>query len=525
MAATPPTTPTTPTPSAAAGASDRAEAAAPATSPRPLSGIRVRIVLGYVALVAAALAIAVVVTRQALITQLHRDIDEGLAHEVEGLRALAADGIDPTTGEPFGADVAAIFDSFFDRNVPADSEAYYALVGGEPFLLSYNAPQELFRDRDLVATWAGVTEPLREDADTAAGAIRYLAVPLTGADGPAGVFVVVHFPADDLAEIGQITRIIALVSGVVLIASALVAWSLAGRVIRPVRELTNAARSVTQHDLSRRIPVTGHDELAELGTRFNEMLDRLERGFEGQRQFLDDVAHELRTPITIARGHLEVLGDDPAERDETIAIVTDELDRMNRYVNDLLLLAKADQHELQRQLLRFEPVDVGELAGGLIQRVSGIAERRWVLDAAPEPGQLAIVADPGRLTQAMLNLATNAADHTDEGDEIGLGFEAIAGNGVAPMVRLWVRDTGPGVDAAIADRLFQRHVRGVASRTRRAEGMGIGLSIVDVIARAHGGSVDVAAVDGGGARFTITVPVDAERAIEEAADREGAHQP
>src|SRR5690606_6248307 len=139
----------------------------------------------------------------------------------------------------------------------------------------------------------------------------------------------------------------------------------------------------------------------------------------GQRQFLDDVAHELRTPITIARGHLEVLGDDPAERDETIAIVTDELDRMNRYVNDLLLLAKADQHELQRQLLRFEPVDVGELASGLIQRVSGIAERRWVLDAAPEPGQLAIVADPGRLTQAMLNLATNAADHTDEGDEIG----------------------------------------------------------------------------------------------------------
>jgi len=485
---------------------------------RPLSGIRARIVLGYVALLAAALTIAVLVTRQALITRLYNDIDEELVHEIEELRALVATGVDPATGEPLGSDVEAIFQTFFDRNVPGDSEAYYALVDGHPFLLSYNAPQDLFSDRELVDTWAAVTEPLRAEADTAAGAIRYVAVPLSGGDGPQGVYVVVNFPADDLAEVRQITRIIALVSAGVLVASALVAWSLAGRVVRPIRELTSAARSVTKDDLSRRIPVTGHDELAELGDRFNEMLDRLDQGFKGQRRFLDDVAHELRTPITIARGHLEVLGDDPDERAETIAVVTDELDRMNRYVNDLLLLAKAEQQEL----LHFEPVDVGELAGDLSQRVSGIADRRWVLDAAPEPGQLAIVADAGRLTQAMLNLASNAVEHTDEGDEIGLGFEAVSGNGVSPTVRLWVRDTGPGVDPEIADHLFQRHVRGAASGTRRAEGMGIGLSIVDVIARAHNGVVDVANVDGGGARFTMTIPVDAERAVEEVADGEGS---
>lgn len=485
---------------------------------RPLSGIRARIVLGYVALLAAALTIAVLVTRQALITRLYNDIDEALVHEIEELRALTANGVNPTTGEPLGSDVEAIFETFFDRNVPGDSEAYYALVDGDPFLLSYNAPQELFRDRELVDTWAAVTEPLRAEADTEAGAIRYVAVPLSGGGGPEGVYVVVHFPADDLAEVRQVARIIALVSAGVLVASALVAWSLAGRVVRPIRELTNAARSVTKDDLSRRIPVTGHDELAELGDRFNEMLDRLELGFKGQRQFLDDVAHELRTPITIARGHLEVLGDDPDERAETIAVVTDELDRMNRYVNDLLLLAKAEQQEL----LHFEPVDVGELAGDLTQRVSGIADRRWVLDAAPEPGQLAIVADAGRLTQAMLNLASNAVEHTDHGDEIGLGFETVAGNGVSPMVRMWVRDTGPGVDPTIVDHLFQRHVRGAASRTRRTEGMGIGLSIVDVIARAHNGVVDVANVDGGGARFTMTIPIDAERAVEEPAGGEGS---
>ena len=210
------------------------------------------------------------------------------------------------------------------------------------------------------------------------------------------------------------------------------------------------------------------------------------------------MAHELRTPITIARGHLEVLGDDPAERAETIAIVTDELDRMNRYVSDLRLLAQAEQPDF----LTLGPVDPGELVAELFDRVRALGPRSWTLDRVPPAGAWTVLADSVRLEQAILNLAANAVQHTTDGAEIGIGGD-VAG----AELRLWVRDTGPGVDAAIADTLFRRHARGATSRAERPDGMGIGLSIVDAIARAHGGVVEVHSQPGAGATFTLLVPV------------------
>ena len=117
---------------------------------------------------------------------------------------------------------------------------------------------------------------------------------------------------------------------------------------RPAAALGDTARSISETDLSRRIPVTGNDEIAELARTFNAMLDRLERAFATQRAFVSDASHELRTPITIVRGHLELLGDDPEERRETVALVTDELDRMSRFVDDLLLLARAEREDFLR---------------------------------------------------------------------------------------------------------------------------------------------------------------------------------
>lgn len=465
---------------------------------RGLASVRFRMLVGYVVLLSVALTIAIVVTRQVQHARADREIEREQAQEVAELRRLAG-GRNPTTGEPFGSDAAAIFRTYLDRNVPSDDEAFYTIVDGNGFLFSNTSPP-LFDDPQFLPSWNVETPTAATTMTDVAdiGEVRWLAVPLFSGDSVAGVFVVASFPADDHREVGQVIRVILITGLAVLVVTSALAWSLAGRVLRPVRELTEMAEQINESDLSARIPVEGHDELARLGTTFNEMVDRLEHGFIAQRRFLNDAAHELRTPITIARGHLEVLGDDPAERAETVAVVTDELDRMSRYVGDLLVLAKSEQPNF----LVTEPIDLGELTLDLFQRIRNLGARSWVLDATPPAGVVTIVADPERLSQAVVNLAANAVQHTDEGAEIGFGVSAVAST-----AKLWVRDSGPGVDPAIIDLLFDRYARAATSRSRRPEGTGIGLSIVEAIARAHGGSVSVENRPGHGATFTVSIPL------------------
>lgn len=463
-----------------------------------MAGVRPRFVTAYVLLLAIALFGATLVVRQVLLTRLDQDIEAALSQEIEELRTLT-DGLDPATGEPFEDDVEAMLETFLSRNVPASGEAFYTLIGGEPFLTSFNPPAALTEDAELVRRWAAADEPLRLDVQTDAGDARTLAVPLRYGGESLGTFVVAFYPAAERAEIDQAVATVAGVSLVVVILASVLSWSLAGRVLRPVVVLTRTARAITDTDLSARIPVEGDDELARLGRTFNEMLDRIERSFAAQRAFLDDAAHELRTPITIVRGHLEVLGDDPDERAETVALVTDELDRMSRYVSDLLLLAKSEQPDF----LRLEPVDLGEWAADVHARVTGLADRDWHLDAAPAVGYVITLADPDRLSQAAINLASNAAQHTGVGDQIGFGVAAE--NGTA---RIWVRDDGPGIDPALQTHLFDRATRGEQSRFERREGTGLGLAIVRAVVEAHGGTVGVASEPGHGATFTIHLPID-----------------
>jgi two-component system OmpR family sensor kinase len=498
------TTTTGTTTTGTTGTTVTTEAGLWATVRRGLASVRVRIVVGYLALMTVGLVIAVLVTRQVQLARVDREIEQEQAQEVEELRRLA-EGVDPETGAPFGDDVTAIFRTYLARNVPSDDEAFYALTANEQ-RKSTEAP-DLFDDPQYTRLWrvdaptlSVTTTAIPDTSGAPVGEVRSLAVPLEAGGEVGGVFVVASFPADDEGEVSDVVRVISLAGLAVLALTTALAWSIAGRILRPVRELTATAHRITESDLSARIPVEGRDELAELGSTFNEMVDRLERGFMSQRQFLDDVAHELRTPITIARGHLEVLGDDPDERAETVAVVTDELDRMSRYVADLLVLAKAEQPDF----LVTEPLDLGELALDLNQRARALGPRAWVLDTAPAVGQIAVIADRERLMQAVLNLAANAVQHTEPDAEIGVG---VAAHG--REARFWVRDTGPGVDPAVADNLFHRYSRSARNRTRRPEGAGIGLSIVDAIARAHGGSVSVDSHPGNGATFSVTIPIDA----------------
>ncbi|NJS16926.1 MAG: HAMP domain-containing protein, partial [Nostocaceae cyanobacterium CSU_2_110] len=133
----------------------------------------------------------------------------------------------------------------------------------------------------------------------------------------------------------------------------LAAWWLSGEVLKPLRTLARTAHQISETDLSSRIPVEGRGEIAQLTATFNEMMERLEVAFETQRNFIRDASHELQTPITIVQGHLELMGDDPEEQTETLALVMDELDRMSRLVRDLLLLVRSDRPDF----LMLQPLD------------------------------------------------------------------------------------------------------------------------------------------------------------------------
>ena len=461
---------------------------------RAARGVRARILVYAVALLLLGIAVTVVTVRQILLVRLDAQVDERLTQEVAEFDALAA-GVDPQTGRPFGPRIRPLFDLFLARNVPAADEQLLTYVDGrfyrrEP---SGGPMSPLSSSPALGERLAGAERPLSGTVDTPEGPVRYLAVPVSSQQAPArGTFVAAYSIGEDRAEVDDAVTVVGIVGAVVALIGSLVAYLAAGRVLAPLRELTETATAIEETDLTRRIDVRGEDELAELGRTFNAMLDRLEAAFGSQRELIRDVSHELRTPITIARGHLEVMGDDPVERAETLELVTDELDRMGRLVDDLVTLARAERPDF----LRTEAIDIAGFTGAVLAKSSSLGERRWTLDVKTD-GR--IEADPQRLTQALVNLADNAVKQTNPGARIEIGAALDGGE-----ARFWVGDEGHGLSAAEQRTLFDRFARGRGGA--RYEGTGLGLAIVRAIADAHGGRVEVSSRPGRGARFTIVIP-------------------
>jgi signal transduction histidine kinase len=331
--------------------------------------------------------------------------------------------------------------------------------------------------------------------DPAIGSVLYFAKPIRYKGKVLGVLVAAHTTIGEIQEATE--AIFVMVEGLLIVlAFALIcAWILSGKILSPLRSLTITARKISESDLSQRLPVRGRGELAELAMTFNDMMERLEGSFRVQRNLLNDIGHELRTPITIIQGHLELMGDDPQEQQETLALVFDELERMTRMVNDLTLLAKTERPDF----LQLESIDLSLFTQELFNKMTALAERNWHLASLP---QGTIRGDRQRLTQAMVNLGENAIQHSTEIDRIELGskFEG-------DRVRFWVRDTGSGIAPEEQKQIFERFFQG-EKRKSKNEGSGLGLSIVKGIAEAHGGSVEVVSELGFGSTFSILLPLD-----------------
>lgn len=330
------------------------------------------------------------------------------------------------------------------------------------------------------------------------GPVRWGRLEFTAGDRE-GALLVVQYTQEARAQVDAGFTTIAWVALLGVLLSSGVAWLVAGQILAPVREVYRVARDIGEHDLSARVPVEGTDDVAAVAATFNQMLDRLETVHATQQRFVDDAGHELRTPITIVRGQLELLSEDPVERAETLRLVSGELDRMSRIVTDLLVLARAEQSDF----VRIANCEVSTLTLDIEAKAQALGDRRWHL---MEIAEGSAVLDPQRVTQAVLQLTANAVQVTEPGDRIDIGSR-FDGDGAERRLRLWVRDTGPGVAAADAERIFERFTRGDSTGVRR--GSGLGLAIVRAIADGHGGSAWVDSVLGEGATFGIDIPAPA----------------
>lgn len=284
-----------------------------------------------------------------------------------------------------------------------------------------------------------------------------------------------------------------------VILSLILGAVLTHQLLKPLDDITAVALQITRaDDLSRRLPDTGRrDEIGRLTMVLNQTLERLERLFHARQRFLADVSHELRTPLTTIRGNIDLMRRMGQADAETIDVVQDELKRMTRLVDDLLLLARADTGSLP---IQHEVVELDTIFLDIYRQVRSLKQRVEV--ELKEVDQVFVLGDEDRLRQLILNLTDNAIKYTPAGGKVRLSLSKSDG-----FAKVGVSDTGIGINPDDLPRIFDRFYRVDKARSRNLGGSGLGLSIARWIAQAHGGRIEVESEVNQGSTFTIFIPV------------------
>jgi signal transduction histidine kinase len=291
--------------------------------------------------------------------------------------------------------------------------------------------------------------------------------------------------------------------GVVACAVAiLLGLFLTWQMTNPLRRLTAAAQGIAGGDLSQRVNIRSKDEIGDLGLAFNEMAENLSRAEELRRNMTADIAHELRTPLSVIRGNLEAILDGVFQpTNENVSSIHKEAVLLSRLVDDLqeLALAEAGQLRIER-----EPTDVADLIQRTIGAVGPRAGKVGVVVATDLAGDLPLLSvDPQRLSQVMGNLLDNGLQYSPEGGTI-----TVRATKTGDAVRVDVVDQGPGLDPEELSLVFERFYRGDKTRSRATGGAGLGLAIVKQLVEAHGGRVWAESTAGEGATFSFTLPLE-----------------
>jgi signal transduction histidine kinase len=340
--------------------------------------------------------------------------------------------------------------------------------------------------------------------------VRLVALPFTrpimgdeGPDGPrATVLVQVARPMNELDHArSEVNEALGVAMPLALVLGTLGAFVVARRATAPIRRLTREAAEIDESRLNRRLDVAGVvGELEELAGTLNEAFDRLASGVAREKRFSSDVAHELRTPLAIARSTLELALSrerSPGEYQESLGATLEAVIRLDAIVSALLVLGRAESGSLERR-----SVDLGAVLRTAADAVAPVAARASVPVKIFVPDAVVVASGHAQLLERLVvNLLENGVRHGASSEGVEATLEANES-----AARITVRDRGPGLPAGFMERAFERFARADESRARVSGGAGLGLAIARAIARAHRGELSAAARSGGGAEFVVTIP-------------------
>jgi signal transduction histidine kinase len=319
-------------------------------------------------------------------------------------------------------------------------------------------------------------------------------------------------PSPERFLLEQLLRIL-LLAAVVGGPTAIVAGVLMSRnLTSPLNRLAEAARNIGSHNFDFRVEPVGTAEMIEVATAFNEMVEGLKRGESLRRNMMADVAHELRTPLSVIQGSLQAIIDDvyPLTKEE-ITHLYDQTRHLSHVVNDLHQLAQAEAGQLP---LNLQPTDLSALARDVAAGFGPVAEAEGVTLTLDVPADLpCIEADPARLTQVLYNLVSNALRHTPSGGKIVIGGgqdpPGLRPGGKGGSAWVSVQDSGEGISADHLPHVFERFYRADPARGRDTGGAGLGLAVARAIVEEHGGQITAASegVPGRGSTFTVRLPI------------------
>jgi two-component system OmpR family sensor kinase len=479
--------------------------------------LRSRLIGSYVLIIATCLAVTGSVLAALLIPQVSRLTYLRLAEQglPVALRVISLRGQ--------GLTPARIIDTLEQRSATEGSSIL--IVSGEGAVLASTEEGWLGRELDISLQPVDRSALLRPYAQgtlrTREGLFYYVALPTAvralaqpEVEADAWYVVLLSQPRRMLASLLADISVGVLATGLVaLLVSAGVAFLIARSIAKPLRRITTATEEIARGHYEEQLEITSPEEIGRLATSFNAMAREVEASRQAQRDFVANVSHDLKTPLTSIQGFSQAILDGTAASEDSrlraAQVIHEEADRMTRLVNDLLDLA---QIEAGQVVMAREAVAIPSLLRDCAEKMALRAQQGDVQLEVHSEGELVIAGDRDRLAQVINNLLDNALKHTPAGGRVTLTARPVPAQAVkrgeppASLVEIAISDTGEGIPPEDLSRIFERFYRGDKSRGKGSKGAGLGLAIAREIVQAHGGQIKAESLVGLGTRFTITLP-------------------